>query len=66
MTTSTPNFFRGLSFSWSLYFRGLFIDKFGFHFSREKVDMKFDGGQDEESLGSVVHPATDTMSIFKA
>ena len=57
-------------FSWSLYFCGLifrrlFIDKFGFHFSGEKVDMKFDGGQDEESLGTAVRPATDTMSIFK-
>ena len=38
----------------SCYFRGLFIDKFGFHFSGEKVDMKLDGGKDEESLGSVV------------
>ena len=48
----------------TLYFRGLFIDKFGFHFSGIKVDMKLDGGQ-EESLGTALRPATDTMSIFK-
>ena len=50
----------------STFFPGLFIDKFGFHLSGEKVYMKFDGGQDEESLGTAVRPATDTMSIFKA
>ena len=53
-------FLSSLYFLWSLYRQVRPFISVG-----AKVDMKLDGGKDEQSLGSVVRPATDTMSIFK-